>query len=111
MPLVRFFDPCYRQKQQFVLSVLFLVIFKYFSIKLSFCFKNTDHLNSQGLQCLLKFCIQFTPDASLTPGIANNRPVQKCSLGDPRRALVKGAFWECYLKFLSPRIFLVQMTF
>jgi hypothetical protein len=32
------------------------------------------------------------------------RPVQKCTLSDPRRALVNG-------RFLSPRIFLVQMTF
>jgi hypothetical protein len=41
-----------------------------------------------------------------------NRPVQNSSLSDPRRALVSiRALFGDILKFLSRRVFLVQMTF
>jgi hypothetical protein len=47
------------------------------------------------------------------PAVFYNRPVQNCNLSDPRRALVYGRFLGIFihLKFLSPRVFLVQMTF
>jgi hypothetical protein len=43
-----------------------------------------------------------------------NRPVQKCNLSDPRRVLnsVRALFGDIiHLKFLSPTVFLVEMTF